>query len=124
MLQVWSGLRRRETVGIPVSSGIDEVSLALIADAYSTTNLTRVIAVGDGTTPVVTAQGIRLVPDGVLGKTPVDLMLGDVVHDKPVTAMDRAFDDIAERYGRDYASLARLSLEYPEAEAPGITAAR
>ena len=124
MLQVWSSLRRHETVGIPVSSGVDEVSIALIADAYATTNLTRVIALGDGTAPIVTAQGIRLVPDGVRGKTPVDLILGDVVRDKPVRAMDRAFGDIAERYGRDYASLARLSLEYPEAEASGIMAAR
>ncbi len=127
MLQVLTGLRRHEVVGIPVSSGVDEVALAFAADAYANSNLAHVLALSDDAETVVTAQGIRLVPDGVRGKAVVDVMLADVARDKPVSALERAFADISARYGRDFASLSRLSLEYPEGDGSSrgaVTSAR
>ncbi len=125
MVPVLLGLGRHETVGIRVFAGVDEVSLALTADAYMTTNLTQVLALADNTEPVVTAQGIRLVPDGVRGRARVDVMAADVSRDTPVAAFERAFADIGARYGRDYASLSHLALEYPESDARGaVRAAR
>ena len=38
-LRNWLSLWRRETVGVPVSEGVDEIVLALTADAYSRTAL-------------------------------------------------------------------------------------
>ena len=40
-LRNWLSFWRRETVGVPVSEGVDEIVLALTADAYSRTSLSR-----------------------------------------------------------------------------------
>ncbi len=124
MVQALASLRPHETVGIPIAPGVDEVSLAFRADAYANTNLTRVMALADGAGPIATANGMRLIPDGPRASSQVDLMLTDVSSEKPVAAFERAFAEIAARYGRDYASLSRLSLEYPESHSQAaVTAA-
>ena len=109
-----TGLRRRETVGMRVAPGIDEVALALAADAYANTGLASVVALSDSTAPVLTANGVRLIPDGAMGKRQVDWTAADISREEPVPAFENAFAEIETRYGRDFASLSRLSLEYPE----------
>ena len=123
MVQAFAGLRRHETVGIPVAPGVDEVSLAFRADAYANTNLTRVMTLADGAGPIATANGMRLIPDGTRGKVHMDVMLAGTPSEKPVVAFESAFADIAARYGRDYASLSRLSLEYPESHSEAAVTA-
>src|SRR5262245_3363799 len=44
-LRNWLSFWRRETIGVPVSEGVDEIVLALTADAYSRTALSAVTTV-------------------------------------------------------------------------------
>ena len=119
ILPVMLGLRRHETVGIRVAAGIDEVSLAFVADAYASTQVANVVALSENLAPVLTAHGMRLVPDGTVAGAKVDLLLDNQVNGKPATAFDQAFAEIENRYGADFASLSRLALEYPESRSTG-----
>jgi putative intracellular protease/amidase len=114
MLPVMLGLRRHETVGIRVAAGIDEVSLAFVADAYASTQLASVAALSESGASVVTANGMKLVPDGAVSGSKVDLVLDSQMNQKPALAFNEAFEAIAKRYGDAFASLSRLALEYPE----------
>jgi hypothetical protein len=44
-LRSWLSFWRRETIGVPMSEGVDEIVLALTADAYSRTALSTVVTV-------------------------------------------------------------------------------
>jgi putative intracellular protease/amidase len=47
-LRNWLSLWRHETIGVSVSEGVDEIALALTADAYSRTALSTVTTVASG----------------------------------------------------------------------------
>ena len=102
------GVWRHETVGIPIADGVDEVTLALVADAYANTYATHVVALARA--PVASAHGIRFLPTTVRA----DVTLAPIAGGPPVAAFDQAFAAIAARYGEASASFARLSLEYPD----------
>jgi len=54
----------REQLGIELSPGLDEVSLALVADAWSRRYRSRALTLAAGTAgAVVSRNGIRMVPD-------------------------------------------------------------
>ena len=59
MLAFW----RREHIGVELEPGVDEVSLALVADAWSRTYRSRVVALARTTDSVLTRGGIRVLPD-------------------------------------------------------------
>lgn len=104
------GFWRHETVGIPIANGVDEVTLALVADAYGNTFATRAVALGGA--PIVSANGMRFVP----AQGPVDATLPAIAGESAIAALDQALDAIALRYDADTAAFVRLSLEYPKAD--------
>ena len=53
-LEFW----RHETVGIPVSDGVDEVALALTSNAYEATHLAQVKTLANDMNPVVMRYGL------------------------------------------------------------------
>ena len=57
----------REELGVEVSPGMDEVSLALVADAWSRTYRSRAVTFAGSPGAIVTRNGIRIVPDQVGG---------------------------------------------------------
>ena len=107
---------RHETVGIPVSAGVDEIALALTSNAYASTQRARVQALATSMEPVVMHQGLRLLPDGTMDDAHVALMLQPLTANTPAQALDRALADIDARYGSWTARGVRLELEYPEVD--------
>jgi transcriptional regulator GlxA family with amidase domain len=110
----WLAFWSHEDLGIPVSAGVDEIALALTADAYSRTYRSQALAVSSSANAVRTRRGLSILPDRVAGGTdPPDRMLPAPERTTPAAALDAALDGIARDYGRDTAALVALALEYP-----------
>ena len=60
----------REELGIELTPEIDEVSLALIADAWSRTYRSRALTFSQSAGPVESRNGIRIVPDRIASEWP------------------------------------------------------
>ena len=60
----------REELGVELSPGMDEVSLALVADAWSRTYRSRAVTFAGSSEAIETRNGIRIVPDKVGGDSP------------------------------------------------------
>lgn len=103
------GVWRYDTIGIPISSATDEISLALVADAYSRTFAASVSALG--ASPVRSVNGLQFVAaDSSARFLQISLRPGP-----PVEAFRQSLDEITVRYGADTAAFVRLTLEYPGA---------
>mgnify|MGYP003290020750 CR=1 FL=1 len=104
--------RRREKLAINLEDGIDEIALALTADAYSRTWRSQVITVGDGKA-VTTRRGLRLVPERRAEEASFDHLLASLQSEQPAKALVSALDDIARRYDKPTAAFVARQLEYP-----------
>ncbi len=113
---------RHETVGIPVSDGVDEVALALTSNAYEATHLAQVETLANDMHPVVMRNGLRLVPDAIVGAR-VRVALEPLSAGAPGYVLDRALSDITERYGARTARVVRMELEYPERDVAALARA-
>src|SRR5690606_22395955 len=60
----------REELGVRLDPGMDEVSLAVGADAWSRTYRSSVMTVADSANAVVTQNGIRIIPDVISANWP------------------------------------------------------
>ncbi len=101
----------REEFGIELNAGVDEVSLALVADAWSRTYRSHATTFAEGL--IVTREGLRIVPDQVGNAWPSDERL-PAIADKPVRELDRALEAIVDRYGLRTADVVAMQLEYPQ----------
>ena len=136
----WLAFWRREEVGIPVQQGVDEITLALTADAYSRTYRSEARTIAAMNAPVTTKRGLIVLPDlaspelvaaastpqplhptlrtswshvhvPVAKRNPVDY-LAPLWEGPPVRALDVALDGIAQRYGPRTSAFVALQLEY------------
>jgi transcriptional regulator GlxA family with amidase domain len=101
-----------ETLGVLLTPGIDEVSLALVADAWSRTYRSRVVTFAPSAAPVVSANGLRILPDRT-EPPPPERRLPPVGRTPPAVALDEALAAIERRYGAQTASVVAMQLEYP-----------
>jgi transcriptional regulator GlxA family with amidase domain len=108
----------REELGIELSPGIDEVSLALIADAWSRTYRSRAMTFASPPGTVESRNGVRIIPDRASSHWSADHLLPAVGTRKPAKALDEALAAIRERYGTRTASVVAMQLEYPQQDAP------
>jgi putative intracellular protease/amidase len=108
----------REQLGIELSPGIDEVSLALVADAWSRTFRSRAVTFAGTTGAQVTRNGIRIVPDEIAANWPAERLLPAIGASKPAKALDQALSGIEARYGVPTTDLVAMQLEYPRQAAP------
>jgi transcriptional regulator GlxA family with amidase domain len=101
----------RERLGIELAPGVDEVSLALAADAWSRTYRSRVATFADS--PVITSRaGIRIVPDET-ARPEYDVVIA--LDDRPpAQALDATLAGIESRYGARTRYVVAMQLEYPE----------
>ncbi|WP_353190255.1 DJ-1/PfpI family protein [Pandoraea pnomenusa] len=112
----WAAFWRHETVAIPVIDGADDVSVALVTDAWSRTWRSQAVAVSSNASSgrVRMASGLTLIAQD--GRTPV---ADHVVPLTPsVTAVERftqTLDAIARRYGDAERDIVTLALEYRDA---------
>ena len=104
----------RDEIGIELTPGVDEVSLALVADAWSRTYRSRALTFVRSGGPLQSCNGIRIVPDRVVPTWPAPDRLPAVGHLPPARALDDALHAIATRYGDGTAHFVAMQLEYPE----------
>ena len=105
-----------EQLGIALSPDIDEVSLALAADAWSRTWRSRAVTFAGTGDAQKTRNGIRILPDRVVTEWPAQRLLPPAAA-RPAQALDQALRAIAERYGTPTADFVAMQLEYPRQRA-------
>lgn len=103
----------RETLGIELAPGLDEVSLALVADAWSRTFRSHALTFSPAGQPVQSRNGVRVVPDRVVATWPEATWLPSPADRPPVSALNDALAAIAARYGDRTMQLVAMQLEYP-----------
>jgi putative intracellular protease/amidase len=104
---------RREAFGLELSTGVDEVSLALVADAWSRTYRSRAVTFA-ATDAQVSRHGVSIVPDRIRSTWP-DATRLPAIEGPPVRALDAALAGIRARYGAPTADFVAMQLEYPTA---------
>jgi putative intracellular protease/amidase len=107
----------REDLGIELTSGVDEVSLALIADAWSRTYRSRAVTFAPGGGVTESRNGVRIIPDRVSASWPANRRLPPIGDRRPATALDDALQGIDARYGTRTAHFVAMQLEYPRPRA-------
>lgn len=107
----------RETLGLAIAPGIDEVSLALVADAWSRTYRSRAVTLTDGPGAVETRSGLRIVPDQAGVAWPAERRVPGFADRRPAQALDDTLAGIAGRYGSRTADFVAMQLEYPRRNA-------
>lgn len=110
---------RHERIDIPVAEGVDDVALALAADAWSRTYRSRAEAVHAQASPVFLRSGLvlrTLQPDAKA----IPVLLDEAV--RPACALDRSLRAIGQRYGAATRKWVATQMEYEEPGLPCVTA--
>ena len=103
----------RDRFGIELAAGVDEVSLALVVDAWSRTYRSRAVTVAGSVGELASRNGIRIIPDEIATAWPASRLLPSVGTRQPARALDEALHGIETRYGRRTADFVAMQLEYP-----------
>nr|AWM08337.1 transcriptional regulator [Bradyrhizobium symbiodeficiens] len=103
----------REQLGIALTPGIDEVSLALIADAWSRTYRSRALTFATTAEAQTSRGGLRILPDKVAADWPAKLTPPPAADLPPARALDQTLHAIDARYGARTADFVAMQLEYP-----------
>ena len=103
----------RENLGIELTQGVDEVSLALVADAWSRTYRSRAFTFSSAPGPQESRNGLKIVPDRIVSNWPGEGRLPAIGDRQPARALDEALYGIAARYGPRTARFVAMQLEYP-----------
>lgn len=101
----------REALGIELVPGMDEVSLALVADAWSRTYRSRAVAFAQAPGPIEGRHGLRLLPDRVSVEWPAQRLLPAITAAPPAQALNDALARIEGRYGAKTAEVVAMQLE-------------
>lgn len=113
-LAIWN----REQFGMKLEPGVDEVSLALTADAWSRTYRSSVVTFAGNADAVHTRNGIRILPDQVAMSWPSQRTLQPVGNRRPAETLNETLHAIAARYGKGTANMVAMQLEYPRQGVP------
>lgn len=103
-------------IGVPLTTGIDEIALAFTADAYSRTGRSQAFSVSTSDVPVMTRYGLLVVPDHIEGAKEslrIDNVLPAFAEQPSALALDEALQGIAKSFGRTTAYGVALDFEYP-----------
>ena len=101
-----------ERLGLPLAPGVDEVSLALVADAWSRTYRSRAVTFAGTAAAQQSRSGVRIIPDQVATSWPAERLLPTIGGLPPARALDRALQGITARYGTRTADFVSMQLEY------------
>lgn len=101
-----------ERLGVKLESGIDEVSLALVADAWSRTFRSRAVTFAVTADGQPSRSGLRILPDQVSTDWSAERQLPAIGERPPARALERTIHDIAARYGMRTADFVAMQLEY------------
>jgi putative intracellular protease/amidase len=104
----------REDLGIRLTPGVDEVSLALVADAWSRTYRSRALTFASNAGAKESRNGIRILPDEVAASWPAERLLPALDDRAPAKAFDQVLGEIGRRYGSRTSDLVAMQLEYAD----------
>ncbi|MEH2628529.1 putative intracellular protease/amidase [Bradyrhizobium sp. AZCC 1719] len=107
-----------EQLGIELKEGVDEVSLALVTDAWSRTYRSQAVTFASAAGAQHSRGGLRILSDQVAANWPAAQLLPASDGTKPAEALDHALAGIAARYGTDTADFVAMQLEYPKHQMP------
>lgn len=109
----WLAFWRHEEIAIPIADGIDEIALALAAEAWSRTWRSNAVAVAPAARPITTRRGLVLLPEPDGRAAAPDLTLTIPAGAPPVALLEHTLQAITQRYGSATAAFVALQLEYP-----------
>jgi hypothetical protein len=89
----------RETLGIELAAGVDEVSLALVADAWSRTYRSRALTFAPSIAARESRNGLQIIPDQVRSSWLPATRL-TAIDRPPARALDEALQAIGARTAR------------------------
>jgi transcriptional regulator GlxA family with amidase domain len=104
---------KHEELGLELTPGVDEVSLALVADAWSRTYRSRAVTFSSTENAQRSRNGVRIVPDRVVSSWPAEDRLEAIGDRPPAAALDHALRAITIRYGKRTGDFVAMHLEYP-----------
>jgi hypothetical protein len=107
------GFWRRERLGMELAPGAGEVSLALLADAWSPTYRPRAMTFAVTAGAQQSRNGIGVLPDQVTVGWPKEWLLPAIEGRRPAEALDQDLLGIAARYGTRTVDFVAMQLEYP-----------
>jgi transcriptional regulator GlxA family with amidase domain len=116
-------LHGAQTVGVPLADGVDEITLAVVADAYSRTGRSHAVSVAANNAPVTSRYGLRFLPDVAGAATSVDVLLPTLAGVAGGKVFDTTLAAIEARYGQRTAYAVALDFEYP-GYTPGVVIPR
>jgi putative intracellular protease/amidase len=102
-LALWN----RERLGLELEPGVDEVALALVADAWSRTSRSRAVTWSRSEAATLTRNGVRVCPDTVAASWP-KRPVSAIAQRKPAIALDEALDAIGGQYGAHTAAFVAM----------------
>jgi putative intracellular protease/amidase len=102
-----------ERLGIELREGIDEVSLALVADAWSRTYRSQAVTFASTAGVQQSRNGIRILPDEVATSWPTARRLPEIGDRKPAETLDETLRAITARYDARTTDFVAMQLEYP-----------
>lgn len=111
----WLARWSHERIGITVFPGVDEISLALQADALSRTYKSAAFSVSAHAATVKTKRGLLLIPDMTKSIfSSLDQLVFARDGTMPLKALDDTLFYIEQLYGKDSAEFVALQLEYKQ----------
>jgi putative intracellular protease/amidase len=102
----------RDTWGIELQPGMDEASLALVADAWSRTYRSQAVTFSESAFAITTANGVRVLPDRADDDWPDDRRVSTFSDERLTDALDQTLHTITERYGELTTNVVAMQLEY------------
>jgi putative intracellular protease/amidase len=101
-----------EVFDIRVERGVDEVSLALVADAWARTYRSQSRTLAASLDTVESRNGVRILPDRAETERSQGSEVSIFPDVKPANALDLVLDAITMRYGKRIADVVAMQLEY------------
>jgi len=102
-----------EKLGIELTPGLDEVSLALSVDAWSRTYRSSAVTFASAAGALESRNGMRILPDEVADSWPAESRIPSISERPPAQALDQTLRSIESRYGRRTGAIVAMQLEYP-----------
>ncbi|MDT2022309.1 DJ-1/PfpI family protein [Methylocella sp. CPCC 101449] len=104
----------REELGLELTEGMDEVSLALVTDAWSRTYHSQAYTYAASPEARESRNGLRILPDRITTRWPAERQLTTFTDVPPALALDQNLAGIASRYDKPTADFVAMQLEYPQ----------
>jgi putative intracellular protease/amidase len=106
---------RAESIGIPLAAGVDDIALALSADAFSRTYRSQAYTLAASPDGIVTRHGLTVLPDRIWGDGAApDRIASSFATTPSARVLDEVLKEISAMYGGVTAKFVADQLEYSQ----------